>query len=45
MIEECLVGRREPQNVEDKNAIAVVKDDFLVGYVPKRFSLWMSMFL
>ena len=42
MIEECLICRREPQNVvEYKNAVAVVKD----GFVPKCFSLWMSMFL
>ena len=45
VIEECLVCRREPQNVEDKDAVAVVKDGFLVGHVPKCFSLWMSMFL
>ena len=45
MIEECLECRREPQNVEDKNAVAVVKDGFLVGHVRKCFSLWMSMFL
>ena len=45
MIEECLVCRREPQNVEDKNAVAVVKDGFLVGHVLECFSLWMSMFL
>ena len=35
----------EPQNSEDKNAFAVVKDGFVVGPVPKCFSLWMSMFL
>ena len=45
MIEECLVYRREPRNAEDKNAVGVVKDGFVVGRVPKCFSLWMSMFL
>ena len=43
--EECIVRRREPENLEDKNAVAVVKDGFEVGHVPKCFSLWMSMFL
>ena len=37
--------RREPENVEDKNAVAAVKDGFVVGHVSKCFSLWMSMFL
>ena len=41
--EECIVCRREPENVEDKNAVAVVKDGFVVGHVPKCFSLWMSI--
>ena len=44
MIEECLVCRREPQNVEDKNAVAVVKDGFVVGHVPKCFNLWSRCF-
>ena len=43
VIEECLVCKRERQNVEDKNAVVVVKDGFLVGHAPKCFSLWMSM--
>ena len=43
--EECIVCRREPENAEDKNAVAVVKDGFVVGHVPKCFSLWISMFL
>ena len=45
VIEECLAYRREPPNAEDKNTIAVVKNGFVVGHVPKCFSLWMSMFL
>ena len=45
VIEECIVCRREPENVEGKNAVAVVKDGFVVGHVPKCFSLWMSIFL
>ena len=37
MIEECIVCRREPEGVEDKNAVAVAKDGFVVGHVPKCF--------
>ena len=45
MIEECLICRKKPRNDEDKNAVAVVKDEFVVGQVPKSLSLWMSMLL
>ena len=45
MTEECIMCRREPENVEDKNAVAVVKYGFVVGHVQKCFSLWMLMFL
>ena len=31
--------------MEDKNAIAVIKDGAVVGHVPRCFSLWMKMFL
>ena len=30
---------------EDKIAIAVIKDETVVGHVPRCFSLWMKMFL
>ena len=45
VIGECLECRHEPRNVEDKNAIAVIKDGTVVGYVSRCFSLWMKMFL
>ena len=32
MIEECIVCRREPVNVKNKNAVEVVKDGFVVGH-------------
>ena len=45
VIGECLECRHEPRNVEDKNAIAVIKDGTVVGHVPRSFSLWMKCFL
>ena len=42
---ECFECRHEPRNVEDKNAIAVIKDGTVVGHVPRCFSLRMKMFL
>ena len=45
VIGECLECRHEPRNVEDKNAIAVIKDGTVVGHVQRCFSLWMKMFL
>ena len=39
VIEECIVCRRELENVKDKSAVAAVKDGFVVGHVPKCFSL------
>ena len=45
VIGECLECRHEPRNLEDKNAIAVIKDGTVVGHVPRCFSLWMKMFL
>ena len=44
VIGECLECRHEPRKVEDKNAIAVIKDGTVVGYVPRCFSLWIKMF-
>ena len=45
VIGECLECRHEPRNVEDKNAIAVIKDETVIGHVPRCFSLWMKMIL
>ena len=45
MIEECLICRKKPRNVEDKSAVAVVKDGFVVDQVSKCSSLWVSMLL
>ena len=42
---ECLECRHEPRNVENKNAIPVIKDGTVVVHVPRCFSLGMKMFL
>ena len=45
VIGEFLECSHEPRNVEDKNAIAVIKDGTVVGHLSRCFSLWMKMFL
>ena len=44
-IGESLNCMREPQNVTDKNAVAVMKDDKVVGHVPISYSRWGNQFL
>ena len=42
---ECLVCKREPTNVNDRYAVAVVKDDVAVGHLPRAQSKIYSLFL
>ena len=42
---ECLVCEREPTNVNDRYAVAVVKDDVAVGHLPRAQSKIYSLFL
>ena len=39
---ECV---REPRNVNDRYAVAVVKNEIVVGHLPKKFSRLCSLFL
>ena len=36
---------QEPENPEDKNAVALMNKEKIVGHVPKNISVWMVMFL
>ena len=42
---ETLSCQREPTNVSDRYAVAVLKDDITVGHLPKKFSKIFSLFL
>ena len=42
---ECLVYEREPTNVNDRYAVAVVKDDVAVSHLPRAQSKIHSLFL
>ena len=42
---ECLVCEREPTNVNDRYAVAVVKDNVAVGHLPRAQSKIYSLFL
>ena len=42
---EYLVCEREPTNVNDRYAVAVVKDDVIVGHLPRAQSKIYSLFL
>ena len=35
---QALIVKREPYNCKDKNAVAVFKDDAIVGHVPHNLS-------
>ena len=43
--EEVLLLKREPDNVEDKFAVAVMKSGAVVGHVPKTLAPIISQFL
>ena len=40
-----LFCRREPTNVSDRYAVAVLKDEVTVGHLPRKFSKIFSLFL
>ena len=42
---QALIVKREPYNCKDKNAVAVFKDDAIVGHVPHNLSPRLSQFL
>ena len=42
---EQLVLRREPENPEDPSAVAVIKDEEIVGHIPFNISSTVSQFL
>ena len=43
--DEMLILKREPTNVADKNAVAVLKEDQVVGHVPFNLAPSISLFL
>ena len=42
---EVLLHKREPDNVEDRFAVAVIKSEQIVGHVPKTLAPVVSQFL
>ena len=40
-----LILKREPENIKDKYAVAVLKDDLVVGHVPYNLTRHFSLFL
>ena len=44
-IGEVLVCEREPHNVEDRYAIAVKKDETVIGHLPRNLSRVCSLFV
>ena len=44
-IGEVLVCERDPHNVEDRYAVAVKKDDVVIGHLPRNFSRVCSLFI
>lgn len=44
-IGECLLVKPEPTNTKDKEAVAVLKDDLIVGHVPHNFASRLFHFL
>ena len=42
---EKLILKREPENIKDKYAVAVLKDDLVVGHVPYNLARHFSLFL
>ena len=42
---EMLLLRREPDNIKDKSAVAVMKETDIVGHVPYNISSMLSHFL
>ena len=45
VVGECLVCQREPLNSSDRYAMAVMKDDVVVGHLPRHLSRVLSLFL
>ena len=43
--DEMLILRREPTNISDRNAVAVFKEDQVVGHVPFNLAPSISLFL
>ena len=44
-LEQELILKPEPSNYKDKHAVAVLKDDVIVGYVPYNLAPRLSQFL
>ena len=42
---ESIICRREPLNPQDRYAVAVIKDDVVVGHLPTKLSRICSLFL
>ena len=45
VIDQVLPYIQEPENLEDRNAVALMNKEMIVGHVPKHISVWMAMFL
>ena len=45
VVDEILELIREPNNVKDNQAVAVVKDSVVVGHLPKRLAPTVFLFL
>ena len=45
VLDEMLILKREPTNVADKSAVAVYKEDVVVGHVPFNLASSISKFL
>ena len=45
MVGETLSAEREPDNVHDRNAVALYSDDLKVGHVPMKISSLCNSFL
>ena len=44
VIGQVLPCIQEPENPEDRNAVALMNKEKIVGHVPKNISVWMAMF-
>ena len=43
--DQVLLLIQEPENPKNKNAIALMNKEKIVGHVPKNISVWMAIFL
>ena len=45
VVEETLLVKREPTNIKDKNAVAIYKENIVVGHAPYNITPSLSHFL